>query len=187
MKKFLLIFLLCGLTLVAKAQNVSVEKSIFGIQTGWLGVWVHNETRLSNQVALRSELGFNSMLFGGSLYDKTGILMVPAITLEPRWYYNLEKRKSKSKNVENNSGNFITLMTTYTPDWFVISNYDDFSVVNQIAIIPKWGVRRSIGQHFNYELGFGIGYRYFFAKNAGYSKNDGDIAVDLHLRIGYKF
>ncbi len=44
--------------------------------------------------------------------------MTPVITAEPRWYYNLNKRVSKSKNIEGNSGNFISLKTSYHPDWF---------------------------------------------------------------------
>lgn len=37
------------------------------------------------------------------------------------------------------------------------------------------------------EIGIGIGYLYYFAKDAGYTENKSDIAVNLHLRIGYRF
>lgn len=97
MKKIFLTLIFCGLTFMTKAQNASVEKSIYGIQTGFLGVWVHNESKLSNSIALRTELGFDSGIWGGDFYDKTGFLMTPVITAEPRWYYNLNKRESKSK------------------------------------------------------------------------------------------
>jgi len=36
-----------------------------GIQTGFLGIWVHNESKLSNTISLRSELGFDSGFWGG--------------------------------------------------------------------------------------------------------------------------
>ena len=182
-----MMLILCGLAIITKGQEISVEKSIYGIQTGFLGVWVHNESRLTNEISLRSEIGFDSGIFGGSFYDKTGFLMTPVITLEPKWYYNLEKRNSKSKNIKNNSGNFIGLKTSYNPDWFVISNYDNIRVVNQISIIPKWGIRRNIGNHFNFEAGIGLGYRYIFAKSAGYLTNESEATLDLHLRIGYTF
>ena len=119
MKKFLLTLTLCGLSLIAKSQHASVEKSIYGIQVGVLGIWIHNQTKLSNPIALRSELGFDSGLFGGSFYDGVGFFMTPVITLEPRWYYNLNKRVSKSKSITGNNGNFISLKTSYNPDWFV--------------------------------------------------------------------
>lgn len=187
MKKILIVSILCGLTILTKGQETSVEKSTLGIQTGLLGVWIHNETRLTNEISLRSEAGFDSGIFGGSFYDKTGFIMTPVITIEPRWYYNLEKRISKSKNIKNNSGNFIGMKISYNPDWFVISNYDHFKVVNQVSIIPKWGIRRVYGKHFSFEAGIGLGYRYIFAKSAGYLENENEVAVDLHLRMGYSF
>jgi len=79
------------------------------------------------------------------------------------------------------------LKTSYHPDWFVISNYKDVNIITDISFVPTWGVRRNIGTHFNYETGFGIGYRYFFAKNAGYYSNESDVAANLHVRIGYVF
>jgi hypothetical protein len=164
-----------------------VEKSTSGIQTGFLGIWAHNEAKLSNQIVLRSEVGFDSGIFGGSLYEGTKFLFAPVITLEPKWYYNLNRRSSKSKNISGNSGNFVSLKASYNPDWFVISNYDDISVINQISIIPTWGVRRIIGKHFHYETGIGLGYRYIFAKSAGYLQNNSGAALNLHLRIGYRF
>lgn len=187
MKKLLFTLIFCGLTFIAKSQNASVEQSTYGIQTGILGIWFHNEAKLSEQVVLRSELGFDSGIFRTSFYDRIGFLMTPVITLEPRWYYNLDKRVSKSRNIAGNSGNFVSLKTSYNPDWFVISNYDNKRVVNHISIIPTWGIRRNIGNHFTYETGIGIGYRYYFAKSAGYLENEGEAALNLHLRIGYRF
>ena len=187
MKKILFTLILCGLTVIAKSQNASVEKSTYGIQTGFLGIWVHNESTLTNQIALRSELGFDSGLWGGSFYDKTGFIMAPVITLEPRWYYNLKKRERKSRRTDGNTGNFVSLKTSYHPDWFVISNYDDLEVISDISIVPTWGIRRHIGNHFTYEAGIGIGYRYVFAKYAGYRDNESEAALNLHLRVGYRF
>ncbi|MEZ0007550.1 hypothetical protein ABH942_002932 [Flavobacterium sp. 28YEA47A] len=186
MRKNLSTFILCCLTMAAKSQTASVEKSLFGIQTGFLGVWAHNETKLSNQIVLRSELGLDSGIWGGDYYDKTGFLMTPVITVEPRWYYNLNKRVAKSKRIDGNSGNFISLKTSYHPDWFVISN-DDVNIISDISIIPTWGIRRNIGKHFNYETGIGVGYRYIFAKQAGYLENKSETTLNLHLRIGYTF
>ena len=187
MKKKLLTLVFCGLTLIAKSQNASVEQSTYGIQTGFLGIWAHNETKLSNSITLRSEIGFDSGIWGGDFYDGTGFLLTPVITAEPRWYYNLKKREKKSRRIDGNSGNFVSLKTSYHPDWFVISNTDNVSVISDISIIPTWGIRRNIGKHLNYEAGIGIGYRYVFAKQAGFLENESEAAVNLHLRIGYRF
>ena len=187
MKRFLIVLILCGFAILTKGQETNVEKSIYGIQTGFLGIWVHNETRLTDEISLRSEVGFDSGIFGGSFYDKTGFIMTPVITSEPRWYYNLEKRISKSKNIENNSGNFVGMKLSYNPDWFAISNYDNLKIVNQLSIIPKWGIRRVFWKHVSFETGIGIGYRHIFAKSAGYLEDESEVAVDLHLSIGYSF
>ncbi len=187
MKRILLTLTFCGLTLIAKSQNASVEQSTYGIQTGFLGIWAHNEAKLSNSIALRSEIGFDSGIWGGDFYDGTGFLMAPVITLEPRLYYNLNKRVSKSRRIDGNSGDFISLKTSYHPDWFVISNEDNINIISDISIIPTWGIRRNIGKHFNYEIGVGIGYRYIFAKQAGFLENESEVASNLQLRIGYRF
>ena len=187
MKKIILTLIFCGLTLIVTSQNTSVEKSTYGIQTGFLGIWAHNETKLSNQIALRSEIGFDNGIWGGDFYDGTGFLMTPVITLEPRLYYNLNKRVSKSRRIDGNSGDFISLKTSYHPDWFVISNNDNVSIISDISIIPTWGLRRNIGNHFTYETGIGIGYSYVFAKQAGFLENKNEATLNLHLRIGYRF
>ncbi|MFD1161508.1 hypothetical protein [Hwangdonia seohaensis] len=187
MKRILLTSIFCGLSFISMSQNTSVEKSTYGIQTGFLGIWMHNESKLSNQIALRSELGLDAGIWGGDFYDGTGFLLAPVINLEPRWYYNLNKRKNKSRRVDGNSGNFVSLKIGYHPNWFVISNYNNIRIVSDISIVPTWGIRRNIGNHFTYETGIGIGYVYYFAKDAGYLNNESDVAANLHLRLGYRF
>jgi len=90
----------------------------------------------------------------------------------------LNKRNSKLKDISNNSGTFISLKTSYHPDWFVISDITDH-ITSDISFIPTWGIRRNIGVHFNYEAGVGIGYRFF--------SNESEAVGNLHLRIGYVF
>ncbi|TXE21335.1 hypothetical protein ES731_00025 [Psychroflexus gondwanensis] len=187
MKKQTFIFIFCLFTIITKSQTASVEESTSGIQTGFLGIWLHNERRLSNQFVLRGELGFDSSISGGTFYSRSIFLMTPVLTAEPRWYYNLNKRKAKSKSIEGNSGNFLSLKTSYHPDWFVISNEENIQVVSDISFIPTWGIKRNIGTHFTYETGIGFGYRYYFAKQSGFIANEGEIAINLHLRVGYRF
>ncbi|MCL5247654.1 hypothetical protein M4I21_17690 [Cellulophaga sp. 20_2_10] len=187
MIKILLTLLFCGFALIAKSQTPSVAQSTYGIQTGTLGIWAHKETKLSNSIALRTEIGMDAGIWGGSFYSENGYLITPVIRLEPRWYYNLNKRLAKSKNISGNSGNFLTLQTSYNPNWFVISNYDNVEVADQISIIPTWGIKRNFGSHFTYETGIGIGYRYIFAKSVGYLENEDEVALNLHLRVGYRF
>lgn len=185
MKKVFFLLLFCFLNTTVNAQNAGVEESVYGIQTGLLGVWVHEEKGLSDQFALRGELGLDGGVFGYSNY--TGFVLTPVITVEPRWYYNLEKRASKSRKTAGNAGNFISLKTSFHPNWFVISNTDNITITPDVSIIPTWGIRRNISDHFNYEAGIGLGYVYFFEKSVGYQENSGGLAANLHVRIGYRF
>ena len=176
--------IVCALCYTGTAQTSSVEKSTCGIQTGILGNWVHDEIKLTNQIALRAEVGMNAGVFGGDFYPKTGFLMTPVITAEPRWYYNLEKRQSKSRNIAGNSGNFLSIQTSFHPDRFVISNYKNLRTYNLITIIPTWGIKRNIGNHFTYETGIGIGYGRQFRKSFGDVEGT---TANIHLRLGYRF
>ncbi|WP_394906469.1 hypothetical protein [uncultured Mesonia sp.] len=169
-----------------------VEDGFFSVQTGFLGVWGQYEFGLSNTLALRTEVGLDMAAFGGSIYqenNRVNYALAPVISAEPRWYYNLKKRAVKKRKTSKNSGNFLAIQTAYNPDWFVVSNVDNLEVIDQIRIVPKWGIRRSIGKHFNYELGLGVGYvRAFIDEDKYLYKVDkDDVFLDLHIRIGYSF
>lgn len=193
MKKLIVILSFIGMITGISAQEATVENSITGVQTGLLGLWVNNETRLSKQIALRTEVGLDAEIIGGAYIDGltydtgTSFYISPVITAEPRWYFNLDKRTRKGKSILNNSGNFLGLKMSYHPDWFVISNRENAKIADQINIIPKWGIKRSIGQHFNYEAGIGLGIRHIFLKQYGYAEDQDEAALDLHLRVGYTF
>ena len=150
-----------------KNSEPSVEKSIFGLQVGILSFSAHNEYKLSNKIAFRSEIGFNTTILTND--NNTIVKGFPSLVLEPRLYYNLNKRISKSKNIEGNSGNYFSLKTTYY--------FGDNTYVQ--SFIPTWGMRRNLGKHFNYEFGLGIGSSYIDQKFY--------LTPYLDFKIGYKF
>jgi hypothetical protein len=186
MKKAILIFSLITLTVGVKSQTASVEKSVFGIQTGVLGIWVHNESRWKDQLAIRSEIGLNFGLFGGTLYDKTVYVFGPVLRVEPRWYYNLQKRALKSKRVDGNSANFLSLTTSYQFDRPLITNDQSIVILSYVAMIPTWGIRRNMGKHMNYETGLGLGYRYILSNRLNANQKKAEPALNIHLRIGWR-
>jgi len=193
----LILTLIVSLNLYAQISNndkqVSIEKSINGFQTGFLGIWLYNESRLSHTFALRSQIGIDFRLEGVGQFESAGpnddFYGILHLSLAPRWYYNLKNRFNKAKSVKRNSGNFIEL--------FVVSNFENLSFTNnerissldQIKIIPKWGIRRTIGKHFVYEAGIGLGYEYYLnetSRSVGVfgSGSKGNFSADIHLRIG---
>jgi len=75
------------------------------------------------------------------------------------------------------------LNLTYNPDWFYIGGEDNLNIISTLAIVPKWGIKRTVGQHFTYEAGIGLGG--FIILND--YETDNNLALDLHLRLGYTF
>jgi len=186
MKKIICLIALIHTVTSTYSQESNVEKSIFGTQLGILGVWVHNESRIASKLVLRSEVGFNAGLFGGAFVED-GFILAPTITLEPRYYYNIDRRNSKGKSTSNNAANFLSLDINYLPDWFVISDVDNVEILDNISFIPKWGIRRNLGEKFNFEAGVGLGYRFYFSDEAIFKEDQQELAADIHLRIGYTF
>jgi hypothetical protein len=184
MKNFFIITIALFAGFGVKAQDNGVENSFWGVQTGLLGVWAHSEARLTNKIAFRTEAGIDA----GFWYSKnnwfgenSGYALIPVLTLEPRLYYNILKRQTKGKNTVYNSANYLSLKTSVHPSFGIVS--DNSEVNGDLLILPSWGIRRSIGSHFNYELGLGVGYEYIFPKNG--VRGHGEFAIGLNLRIGY--
>jgi hypothetical protein len=178
--------LLCALFSGFAQSKATVEKSIWNVQAGPLGVFVNNEYGLGEKFALRSEIGLDAGFSTNGDDTKWGLL--PAINIEPRYYYNIAKRAAKGRNTSGNASNFVTVLVKYSPDWFVISNKENVTSENLIGIVPKWGIRRNIGKtKLNYEAGIGLGYYNYIGSDRKYYNNPEGVALDLHLRIGYRF
>ena len=93
--------------------------------------------------------------------------------------------------------NYVSLKTSYHPDWFVINLDDAITKTADVSIVPTWGMRRQLGKHFMYEAGAGFGLRIvqlkanYYDGNAqnldGFATNRNQYTPYLHLRIGYAF
>lgn len=159
MKKVLFIIGVILITNFSYAQNSGVEKSITGLQIGILGTSIYNEYKLTNRIALRSDVG---LILGFSLGSRSpkSYNLVPYIGVQPKYYFNIKERGEKEKNIKNNSANYFSLQLDYLPNLFIISNKKNQSIENQIHMIPTFGIRRNFAENFNYEfkVGFGIAY-----------------------------
>lgn len=188
MKKLLIVTFIFIISNKLFSQNVSVEQSLFGIEMGFLGVYFHNELKVTDALVFRSELGLNSAVFAAPfIIKKVGFVLFPSVSVEPRWYYNLEKRATKNLKTKGNSGNFISLKNTYVPDWFVLSNIKGAGVRENIAVIPNWGMRRTFKSNVFFETSFGLGYRFYFDAFDFIITKKGQVAANLQFLIGYRF
>ncbi|MBC7846819.1 MAG: hypothetical protein H7Y10_10035 [Flavobacterium sp.] len=195
MKNFIVLSFVL-ISFIAKAQEsekVSVEKSLYGAQLGLLSTSFYYEAQLKRKITLRTEiglvLGFATRDYEDpAIEDETATLIVPYVTLEPRWYYGLDRRKRLGKKTYNNSSNYVSLATSYMSNKTPIMNNGDFDVVSAITVVPKYGIRRAFAKHFNYEFSAGAGYQYnVFSETSGCDCDHNNTTVDIQARIGYDF
>ena len=167
-------------------EEFSVEKSVFGIQLSLIGLHVHHEARLSGSVSLRTEAGLHVGLFQTPQLSGTGFILAPSLAVEPRWYYNLEKRGRKLKRIDGNSANFLSLQFIYFDDAFTISNATQANVIPSVTSILYWGMRRNIGKHFNFEFGAGPGYTLYIYSVDRILYKSSRYQIYIHLRFGFR-
>lgn len=169
------------------SQNKGVEHNLFGIQLGIDGLNFTNEFRISKYVALKGEIGLQYITEKITFGDKERIHFIGTnICIEPKYYYNIINRFERSKDTAKNSADFLSLKIGALPDIFHISNVD--AVINpSIYIIPMWGIRRNLLDHFNYEIGFGYGYQYFYKASGEIYNVKSRTSPHLNLRVGYVF
>ena len=171
------------------------EKSIFGIQTGLIGLWVHHEARILDDVFLRSEVGLDMVdFFRSDVYPSRpevavgGPFFAPTIALEPRWYYNKKRRLQQNRSITKNSANFIALETKYYPDFFLLTGAPQGTrLAEQLAICPRWGLKRTFSEHFTYELGVGYKIYYLLRDSDRARVNNAEGFLNAHVKFGYTF
>ncbi|WP_339755769.1 hypothetical protein [uncultured Winogradskyella sp.] len=83
----------------------------------------------------------------------------------------------------------ISIKTICHPDIIVLfnTNLDNINFISDISIIPTCGIRRNVGNHFTYETGIGVGYVHYFEEETIIINDASGAAINLHLRIGYRF
>lgn len=183
MKKQIYLLAFSLFSLLGNAQNSNVEKNMTGIQIGLFGIDFYNEIKIADKTTLRAEASLFPAIWGGDMYAKTGFAFYPALTVQPKYYYNISERAENGKNIKNNSANYFGLQVRYIPNWFVISNSKNLSLSNQINIIPTYGFRRNFADNFNYEFKAGLGY----GRTFGNDFNSSGAVLDLSIKIGYDF
>ncbi|MET7038513.1 hypothetical protein [Elizabethkingia miricola] len=174
-------FSFLGFISFSQLREAKAMKNLAGVQLGFTNSGIYDELRITNDFVLRGDFMFNSALWGGSFYPKTGFVLYPTIGIASKYYYNFNRRLDKGKNIHNNSANYMAVDFSYTPNWFIISKEKNIEVSNFITIIPSYGIRRNFAQNFNYEAKFGLGY----GKNL--DTRESSTVLQLGISIGYDF
>lgn len=162
MKKCILIFLSGLFTILTYAQ----ENTEVGTGKVWrinfLNPGVELEIPTGQYSTFSTGLGIG---YGGGYPDLTytvgsGYIYIisPFLDVQEKWFYNLNKRASKNRTTENNSGNFISLRLITRGNSIAenVHRTSDFD----FAIGPTWGIQRKYGKNFH--LLFDFGPQYYF-------------------------
>lgn len=170
---FLLLFLIGSYTLSAQSRKVESSHSIKG---PIIGLSYSYEHPIALQSTLNFELIFNGG-FGSGIFRDDYWIIAPVIRVEPRYYYNFIKRYKKAKKTINNSANYLAIAFDFQPG---ISIGKNAQATQYLQIVPKYGLKRTIGSHFIFEIATGVGA--YVLENEGWS---GVFALDF--KFGYAF
>ncbi len=183
MKKNLatILFLLFAVSAFSQDEETSLKKDIISADIGLLTVGINYERHLGGLFTLKSRLGlgfgFNfgqDFINGGTYHD---YFFTPIVIAEPRYYYNFNRRVEKGKKTSYNASNYVALTASYFFKPFVISNDSYGEYQGGASLIPKWGIKRTIGRRWNFEFALGVGL--------AFSKTQTTVGYGLDLHFGY--
>jgi hypothetical protein len=159
--------------------ETSLEKNIISADIGFIGIWINYERHLNGLFTLKSSLGLEGSFGQGFISEgKTWVAFIPTARLEPRYYYNFNRRVNLEKKTLFNGANYFAFTAAYYSG-IIISNVSDITSEKGISLIPKWGIQRTIGQKISFQFAFGPGI-YITKVNTG-------TTFGLDLRFGYNF
>jgi hypothetical protein len=157
----LCIALLCGLTNVLKSQvetedvfkvtflnpGVAYEKSLGGIHTVYGQAFVNFASSITEDY-----------------YDEYNInfFVEPALSLQYRLYYNLNRRNDRGKNTARNSGNYFTVINEnrFTKAPLGLDDVKEAKIRPVIAGALGWGMQRNYNSRFSLDFYLGAGAKY---------------------------
>lgn len=171
-KKVIIFAILSAFSFSGYCQSENRIQNIHSGKLTILGASYAYEHSLFEQAVLNIELiligGFGNNYIYGEYW-----VVVPNIRIEPRYYYNFNKRILKEKNNLNNAANYIGLSIDYQPS---ISIGENAQATEYLSFVPKYGIRRNIFKFLYFEGAIGIGV--FLTRQF---ENEFDLSVDIKL------
>ncbi len=118
------------------------------------------ERKIAEEFTFEAGIDFSFDMYydDASVFDDNALVVNPTIHLEPRYYYNLERRYRRGKNVSNNSASYIGIYSELTLNPLIEENNGYFPVYDRFKIGPAWGLQRNLGRrgYWNFNLASGL-------------------------------
>lgn len=152
MKKFLFVLLItltaCSASLLAQGNKNFVPR------LNALPLGAGAEFRIKDSFNIYTELGLGINI---AIKDNTVKANYPLILgVNPRLYYNIQKRKNQGKRVDKFSGNYVGISFNK-----ILSSWGSPDLELAASIAPVWGLQRNIGKSGYYNLGIGLGVNFW--------------------------
>ena len=172
-KRITLLFLV--LSIVIKAQEVKKATSNFNFKIGLIGTWVAYEHALNKNLTINSEIGYVGAILKGTNGNRLDYIFKPMYNVEPRYYYNFDKRIDKGKKTNNNAANYLGLSFIYSSGNELTNT--SIQARESFVILPRWGFNRNLSPSINFEFAIGTGY--------GCAKDIQGGIIGLDLKFSY--
>lgn len=181
MKKLSLIIIGIVISIICSAQsnNTNLERvlKVMFINPGVeLDLPIYNNSILSTTIGVGFEGAYKNLMKDLSQPDYNYFIIAPFLDIRYKNIYDQKKRKSNSKNIEYNTGNYWGVRSLIRGKE-IYSSFERFDNID-FSFGPVWGMNRSFGKLY---FQIDIGPMYYFDTKG----NSGVFPVMFDVNIGY--
>jgi len=177
-KLFLSILLATTFTSINAQSNKQVEDGQFKINL--INPGIEYEVGLGKNQTINFGIGLQFV--SSDILDDFFYAFVPAINGQYRYYYNMDRRLTKGKHIDGNSGNYLSASATMFTSDVIIGNVDSGSGTAGF-IGPLYGIQRTYAKGFNYTMEFGLGL--YFASDENFNAIETGFGPTVSFSIGW--
>ncbi len=152
MKKLVFPFLIFCFSLLSAQTDKNVEEH--QVQIGLPMPAILYEKGIGNNSTLSLE-AITGLHIRGCSGCETQFGIYPILRGQYRYYYNMERRLRKGKNITGNTGNYIGGLLIYQGGSPLIGDIQNSSV---LGVGPVYGIQRTYRRGFFYRLETGVTY-----------------------------
>lgn len=181
MKKIIIIIVLMLINRGYSQKINNVEKGVLKLSI--LTPSIEYELGLTKKTTLNFSIGTSlNIEKHDSIYnDKVFFGLTPVFGTQYRYYYNLDRRLKKGKNIGNNSGNYFSLLGKYELGDAIIGKIKR-NHSNSFFVGTLYGVQRSYRNKMFFNVEGGIGLQKYDDNNDYI-----DTAILINMKFGWMF